>query len=119
VLTASTRATRDGFTDSGKRDVPTSRSIRVTRWDFTAAGMSRIQRNRTHPTFRHPHLPAAAAQPLNVACFDADLAESLVLTGLAPRRTTVGAVQQVAHRLGENRAAPAAARRLDFHKNRA
>ena len=85
---------------------------RVTRWDFTAAGMSRVQRNRTHPTFRHPHLPAAAAQPLNVACFDADLVESLVLTGLAPRRTTVGAVQKVAHRLGE------IAQRLLLHRLR-
>ena len=72
-----------------------------TRWDFTAAGMSRVQRNRTHPTLRHPHLHAAAAQPLNVACFDADLAESLVLDRPCATSDDGGCGSKVAHRMGE------------------
>jgi hypothetical protein len=36
-----------------------------------------------------------------VARFESDLAESFMVSGRTPRRATVGAVEKVAHRLGE------------------
>ena len=55
-----------------------------------------------HPSdLGYPDLPVASVEPLDVARFDSDLPESLMRAGFAPRRTTVGAVKVVAHRLGE------------------
>jgi hypothetical protein len=42
-----------------------------------------------------------AAQPLEVARFESDLPKSFAPAGLAPRRAMVGAVEKVAHPLGE------------------
>ena len=53
------------------------------------------------PDFGYPDLSVAAVEPLDVTWFDSDLAESFMFAGLAPRRATVSAVKEVAHRLGE------------------
>jgi hypothetical protein len=76
------------------------------------SAMARVQRKRTQP-IRYPHLPVTPVQPLDVARFNTDLPERFMRAGLAPRRATVGAVEKVAHRLGE------VAQRLLLHGLRA
>jgi hypothetical protein len=90
---------REGFRDHSKSDVPTPRSIARD-----TEGLHRVGDvagpPEPHPTdLRHPHLPVAATQPLNVARFDTDLPEPLISAGLAPRRATMGTVEKVPHRL--------------------
>ena len=92
---------RDRFRDGGKSDVPPPRpiqrdSVRLHRGGDVAGPAE------PHPTdLGYPYLPVAAAEPLDVARFESDLPESFMLAGLTPRRATVGAVEKVAHRLGE------------------
>jgi hypothetical protein len=92
---------RDRIGDDSKREVPTPRpiprdSVRLHHARDVAGPAE------PHPThLRHPYLPIAAAEPLDVALFESDLPESFVLAGLTPRWAAVGAVEKVAHRLGE------------------
>ena len=82
---------RDRFGDGGKSDVPPPRpiprdSVRLHRGGDVAGPAE------PHPTdLRYPYLPIAAAEPLNVARFEPDLAESFMLAGFTPRRAAVGA----------------------------
>jgi hypothetical protein len=102
----------DRVGDRSKSDVPAPRaiqpdSVRLHRV-CDVAGTA-----EPHPTdLGYSYLPIAAAQPLEVARFDSDLPESLILAGLAPRRATVGAVEKIAHPLGE------IAQRLLLHRLR-
>ena len=92
---------RDRCGDGGKSDVPPpgpipSDSVGLHRVGYVAGPAE------PHPAdFGYPYLPIPAAEPLNVARFDADLPKPLMLAGLTPRRATVGAVEKVAHRLRE------------------
>lgn len=53
------------------------------------------------PNLGYKNLAVAPVQPLYVCGFDPYLAESFMNAGFAPRRSSVGAVEEVAHRLGE------------------
>jgi hypothetical protein len=61
----------------------------------------------------HPYPPVAPVELLDVACLDPDLPEAFMHAGLAPRRATMGAGEEVLHRLGE------VAQRLLLHGLRA
>ena len=92
---------RDGFGDGGKSDVPAPRSIQRD-----AVGLHRVRDvagpAEPNPTdFRYPYLPTAAAEPLDVVQLDSDLSKSFMETRFTPRRAAVGAVEKVAHSLGE------------------
>jgi hypothetical protein len=98
---AAIAGSRDSVGDGGKRDVPAPRSIQSD-----AVRLHRVRDgagpSKPHPTdLRYPHLPVAAAQPLDVARFESDLPESFMRAGLTPARAPVGAVEKVAHRLRE------------------
>ncbi len=92
---------RDSVRDGSKSDVPPPRpiqsdSVRLHRIGDVAGPPE------SHPAdLRYPYLPIAAAEPVDVARFESDLPKSLMLAGLAPGRAMVGAVEEVAHRLGE------------------
>jgi hypothetical protein len=89
------------FRDGGKGDVPAPRSIQSDSIGLYGLG-DLAGPPKPNPTqLWHPYLPIAAAQPPEVARFESDLPKSFVPTGLTPRRATVGAVEEVAHRLGE------------------
>jgi hypothetical protein len=92
---------RDRVGDSGESDVPASRSIQSDAVRLHRGGDGAGPAESHPPNFGYPHLPVAPAEPANVARFDADLSKSLVLTSLAPGGATVGAVEEVAHRLGK------------------
>jgi hypothetical protein len=98
---AAISGSRDRFGDGGKSDVPPSRPIQSDsirphrRWDVAGPP-------KPHPTHLwRPYLPIAAAEPLDVALFESDLPKSLMAAGLTPCRAAVGAVEKVAHGLGE------------------
>ncbi len=92
---------RDRFGDGGKSEVPPPGpiqrdSVRLHRGGDVAGPAE------SHPTdLGYPYLPIAAAEPFDVARFESDLPKSFMRAGLTPRRATVGAVEKVAHRLGE------------------
>jgi hypothetical protein len=91
----------DRCRDGSKGDVPAPRSIQSDSVRLNGVGDG-AGPPKPHPTdLWYPYLPVAAAQPLDVAQFESDLPESFMRAGLAPRRATVGAVEKVAHRLGE------------------
>jgi hypothetical protein len=92
---------RDRFTDGGKRDVPAPRSIQRDAVRLHRGGDGAGPPKPHPPDLRYPHLPMAAAEPLEVARFESDLPESFMPAGLTPRRAPVGAVEKVAHRLRE------------------
>ena len=92
---------RDRLRDGGKSDVPPPGPIQVDSVRLHRAGYSAGPAEPHPADLGYPYLPVAAAEPLNVARFDTDLPESFVLARLTPRRTTVGAVEKVAHRLRE------------------
>lgn len=98
---AAVSRTWNRFGDGSKSDVPAPRSIQSDSARLHSVGdvAGPPKPNPTH--LAYPYLPIAAAQPLEVARFEPDLPKSLVPAGLAPRRATVGAVEKVAHRLGE------------------
>jgi hypothetical protein len=90
---------RDRSGDGSKSDVPPPRPIQIDSVGLHSVG-NVASPPEPHPAdLRHPHLPVAAAQPINVARFDTDLPESFIFTGLTPRRATMGAVEKVAHSL--------------------
>jgi len=92
---------QDGLRDGGKSYVPAPRaiqsdSVRLHRLGDVAGPAE------SHPTdLGYPYLPIAAAEPLEVAWFESDLAKPLVPAGLTPGGATVGAIEEVPHRLGE------------------
>jgi hypothetical protein len=91
---------RDRFRDGGKSDVPPPRPIQRDSVGLHGVGDG-AGPAELHPTeLGYPYLPIAAAQP-RVARFESDLPESFMRAGLAPRRATMGAMEKVAHRLGE------------------
>ncbi|MDT5357642.1 MAG: hypothetical protein QOJ56_6174 [Mycobacterium sp.] len=92
---------RDRWRDGSKCDVPAARAIQIH-----AVGLHRVGDvagpAESHPAdLGHPYLPVAAAEPPNVARFHTDLPKTLVLAGLTPGWASVGAIEVVAHRLGE------------------
>ncbi len=92
---------RDGFGDRGKSDVPAPRAIQSDAVRLHRVG-DVAGPPEPHPAdLRYPHLPIAAAQPLEMARFESDLPKPFMPAGLTPRRATVGAVEKVAHRLRE------------------
>ncbi|MDT5260045.1 MAG: hypothetical protein QOD10_5125 [Mycobacterium sp.] len=98
---AAVTGSRDRFGDGSKGEVPAPRSIQRDSVRFHRAG-DVAGPAEPHPTdLRYPYLPVAAAEPFDVARFESDLAESFLRAGLTPRRAPVGAVEEVAHRLGE------------------
>jgi hypothetical protein len=98
---AAITGSRDSVGDRSKSDVPAPRATQrdSVRLHGVGDGAGPPELHPTH--LRYPHQPIAAAEPLEVARFESDLPESLMLAGLTPRRATVGAVEKVAHRLGE------------------
>jgi hypothetical protein len=92
---------RDRFRDGGKSDVPPPGPIQSDSVGLHSIGYV-AGPAETHPAdLGYPYLPMPAAEPLNVVRFDADLPKPFVPAGLTPRRATVGAVEEVAHRLRE------------------
>jgi hypothetical protein len=91
----------DGFGDGGKSEVPPTRpiprdSVRLHRAGDVAGAPE------SHPTdLGYPYLPIAAAEPPDVAWLESDLPKPFMGAGFTPCRATVGAVEKVAHRLGE------------------
>ncbi len=98
---AAITGSRDRVGDDGKSDVPAPRAIPSDSVGLHGVGDGAGPAEAHPPDLRYPHLPVAAAEPFDVPRFDSDLAESLVRAGFAPRRATVGAMKEVAHRLGE------------------
>jgi hypothetical protein len=87
--------------DGGKSDVPAPRSIQIDAVGLHGVG-DVAGPAEPHPTdFRYPYLPVSAAQPPCMTGFESDLAKPFMPAGLTPRRATVGAIEKVAHRLGE------------------
>ncbi len=92
---------RDRFRDGRKSDVPPTRpiqsdAVRLHRGRYVAGPP------KPHPTnLGYPYLPIATAESPNVARFESDLPKPFVLAGFTPGRAAVGAVEEVAHRLGE------------------
>jgi hypothetical protein len=92
---------RNGFWDGGKSDVPAPSSIQRDAIRLHRCGDS-AGPTEPHPAdLRYPNLPVAAVQRLDVGPFYADLPKSFMLVGFTPGRATMGAVEKVAHRLGE------------------
>ena len=92
---------RDRLGDGSKSDVPPPRPIQSDSVGLHGIGDG-ARPPEPHPTdLRYPHLPIASVQPLDVAQFESDLPKSFMRARLAPRRAMVGAVEKVAHRLGE------------------
>ena len=86
---------------SGKGDMPAARPI-----PRDPVGLHPVRHGagpaEPHPPhFRHPYAPGSAVQLLNVPWTDGHLPESLVSTGLAPRRAAMCASEEVPHRLAE------------------
>ncbi len=98
---AAITGSRDRFGDGSKSDVPTPRPIQSDSVRLHGAGDVAGPPKSHPPDLRYPYLPIAAAQPLDMAQFEPDLPKSFMLAGLTPRRATVGAIEKVAHRLGE------------------
>ena len=92
---------RNGVGDGGESDVPAPSAIQRDSVGLHGVGDGARPAKLHPPDLGYPDLPVAAAQPLDVARFDSDLAESFMLAGFAPCRAAVGAVKEVAHRLGE------------------
>ncbi len=84
-----------------KSDVPPPRSIQSDSVRLHDVGYGAGPPKPHPPDFRYPYLPVAAAQLPDVARFESDLPESFMGAGLTPGRAAVGAVEKVAHRLGE------------------
>ncbi len=91
----------DRVGDRGKSDVPAPRAIQSDSVGLHGVVDGARPAELHPPDFGYPDLSVAAVEPLDVTWFDSDLAESFMFAGLAPRRATVGAVKEVAHRLGE------------------
>ncbi len=91
----------DSFGNGGKSDVPPPGTIQSDAVRLYRVGDVAGPAEPQPTDFRNPYPPIAAAEPLEVAGFDADLPKPFVLAGLASRRATVGAVEKVAHRLSE------------------
>jgi hypothetical protein len=91
----------DRFWDGSKSDVPAARPVQSDSVRLHRVGDGAGPAEPHPADLGYPHLPIAAVEPRDVARFDSDLAESFMRAGLAPRRATVGAVKEVAHRLGE------------------
>jgi hypothetical protein len=89
------------FGDGGKSDVPAARSIQSDSVRLHGVGDVAGPPKPNPTDFRYPYLPIAAAQPVEVARFESDLPKPFVPASLTPRRATAGAVEKVAHRLGE------------------
>jgi hypothetical protein len=84
-----------------KSYVPATRSIARDAVRLHGAG-DLAGPTKANPTdFRYPDLAVAAVQPFEVARLESDLPKSFMSAGLAPRRATMGAVEKVAHRVGE------------------
>ncbi len=98
---AAITGSRDRCRDGSKSDVPSRRSIQTDAVRLHRAGYGAGPPKPHPPHLGYPYLPIAAAQPVDVARFESDLPESFMGAGLTPRRATVGAVEKVAHRLGE------------------
>ena len=92
---------RDRFRYGRKSDVPPPRPIPRDSIRFHCVRDVAGPPESHPPDLGYPYLPVAAAEPLDVAEFESDLSKSFMLAGLAPRRAPVGAVEKVAHRLGE------------------
>jgi hypothetical protein len=92
---------RDSVRDGSKSDVPPPRPIQRDSVGLHGVGDGAGPAELHPPELGYPYLPIAAAQPRDVARFDSDLPESFMRAGLAPRRATMGAMEKVAHRLGE------------------
>ena len=92
---------RDRVGEGGKSDVPAPRAIHCDAVRLHGVG-NRARPAEFHPAdLGYPHLPTAAVEPFDVARFDSDLPETFMRAGFAPGRATMGAVKEVAHRLGE------------------
>ena len=98
---AAITGSRDRCRDGSKRDVPAPRSIQTDAVRLHRGGDGAGPPKPHPPDLGYPYPPIAAAQPVDVARFESDLPESFMGAGLTPRRATVGAVEKVAHRLGE------------------
>ena len=91
----------DSVGDGSESDVPTPRPIEGDSVGLHGVGDG-ARPAELHPTeLGYPDLSIAAVQPGEVARFDSDLPESLMLAGLTSGRATVRGVKKVAHRLGE------------------
>ncbi len=89
------------FRDDGKRDMPAPRPIQSDSIRLHGAGDG-AGPAEPHPThLGDPYLPVAAAEPLDVARLHSDLPKSFMRAGFTPGRATVGAVKEIAHRVGE------------------
>ena len=98
---AAITGSRDRFGDDSKSDVPAPRSIHSDSIRLHGVGYVAGPPEPHRTDLRDPYLPIATAQPLDVARFESDLPESFMFAGLTPCRATMGAVEKVAHRLGE------------------
>jgi hypothetical protein len=92
---------RDRCRDGSKSDVPAPRSIQSDSVRLHRGGDVAGPSKPHPPNLRYPYLSVAAAPPFDVARFDSDLPESFMRAGFTPGRAPVGAVEKVAHRLGE------------------
>jgi hypothetical protein len=85
----------DGFGDGSKSHVPPPRSIQSDAVRLHRVG-DLAGPAEAHPAdFGYPYLPVAAAEPLEVARFDSDLAESFVPASRPPRRATMCAIKKL------------------------
>lgn len=91
----------DRVGNMGERDMPAASPIPSDPVGLDP-GWHRPRQTESHPAdLGHPDLTEAAVDPAHVRRFHRDLAESLVHPGLTPRRSTMRACEEVAHRLRE------------------
>lgn len=92
---------RDGFWDSGKGDMPAPRSIQRDPVGLHRGRDGAGPPKPNPPDLRYPYLSLAAVEPFEVAWFESDLPKSFVGASLTPCWAAVGAIEIVAHCLGE------------------
>ncbi len=92
---------RDRGGNMGKRDMPAPSAVPRDSVGLDSCGHNPSQAE-SHPSdLGHPDLAVAPVQLCDMAPFDPDLSKTLIQTGLAKRRTSMGARKEVVHGLGE------------------
>ena len=93
--------TRDGFRHVGEPDKPAASPITDHPVGLHTLG-DRPRQAEAHPAdLGHPNPAESPIQTLDVMRFQTDLSKSLMHTGFAPPRATMGSKEKVAHRLSK------------------
>jgi hypothetical protein len=98
---AAIRRPPDRFGDVREGDMPATGPIPCDAIGLHASGHRPRRAESDPPDLGHPDPPVTPIELFDVALLKPDLAEAFVYTGLAPRRATMGAREEVSHGLGK------------------